>query len=456
MAFFFCGDMIATCKKLLMSLVEEYSSQRAKEIADGQTAKVGLPAAGKKKEKLVTPKAQDLVPLSLVVRGIGAEYPELLDCQHQHNRELNINDDGKMTLSWDADNDANDDGPLVEFCRRALFSDELERFCARSVKAEVDRLNSTRLGVSVSARSEGAAKIQHVGESFESSFRVLCYLLQLFAKSLDTLGSRAHQGEMDITMITMVNDMKEELLLGCGSCLARLVTEYYLFKNAETHCLYFESHQEKGAVNSSPVEHYFQAVSIGTLNFPFLVLRCSSENEIFRCPLKYLRSAFPGSTGSNLAEMWSLCSRDGQGDSSCNYTAGKKLELFVQHLVSNCLSLVGTPFAILNKKTERKVSDARRECIIDRLERSLDREEVVMCAIVLICHQVKSLSIAGSDTINLALKLFEHDAKIPNEVTEAIKGLKSTDTCETINLIARVKKFGLAKNSKSLAAMVKS
>ena len=456
MAFFFCGDMIAACKQLLMPLVEEYSKQRAKEIADDPTAKVGLSAAGKKKEILVgqtsiTAKEQTLVPLSVVARGIGVKYPELFDVQHQYCPDLNINDDGNMTLSWEADNDTNDDGPLVEFCRCALFSDELQRVCARSVKAEVDRLNSTRFGVSVSARFEGAAKMQHIGEAFESSFRVLSHLLQLYGKSLDALGSRAQQGEMDTSTSAMVIIMKRELLLGCGSCLARLVTEYYLFRNAEAHCLYFESHQ--GAESTSMVDNYFQAVSVEALNFPFFVLKCRSENV---CPLKYLRSAFPGGAGSNLAQMWSLCSEDGQGDSSGNHTAGKKLESFVNHLVGNCLSLVGTPFAILNKKTERKITDARREGILDRLERSQDREEVAMCVIVLICYQVKSLSIAGNETIDSMLQLFEHDTKIPNQVTETIQGLKSTDACETVNLIARVKMFGLAKNSKALAALVES
>jgi hypothetical protein len=454
MALFFCGDMIATCKQLLMPLVEEYSKQRAKEIVDDSTAKVGLSAAVKKKETHIrqtsnSAKEQDLVPLPVVARGIRVKYPELFDLQHQYNPDLNMNDDGDMTLSWEADNDTNDDGPLVELCRCALFSDELQRVCARSVKAEVDRLNSTRLGVSVSARVEGAAKMQHIGEAFESSFRVLCHLLQLFAKSLDALGSRAQQGEMDTNMSAMVIIMKRELLLGCGSCLARLVTEYYLFRNAEAHCLYFESYQ--GAESTS--EKYFQAVCMEALNFPFFVLKCRSGND---CPLKYLRSAFPGGAGSNLAQMWSLCSDDGQGDSSGNHTSGKKLESFVNHLVDNCLSLVGTPFAILNKKTERKITDARRDGILDRLERSQDREEVVMCVVVLICYQVRNLSIAGYETIDSMLKLFEHDTKIPNQVADTIQGLKSTDASETTNLIARVKRFGLAKNSKALAALVES
>ena len=79
-----------------------------------------------------------------------------------------------------------------------------------------------------------------------------------------------------------------------------------------------------------------------------------------------------------------------------------------------------------------------------------------MCVVVLICYQVRNLSIAGNETIDSMLKLFEHDTKIPNQVADTIQGLKSTDASETTNLIARVKRFGLAKNSKALAALVES
>jgi hypothetical protein len=432
--------MITVSKKLLVPLIEEYSEHRAKEIVDNQISKYGVPVS--------------MVPLSLVVKEVGDKFPDLFDCQHQHNIEYNVVNNN-IELSWDTEDGACDgDGPLVDFCRCTLFSEELQRMCTRSVKAEVERLTSTRLGFSIST-----AKILNVGDSFESSFRVLCHLLQLFSKSLDTLGSRTQLSETDFKMSAMVNDMKEELLLGCGSCLARLITEYYLFKNVETHSLYFESHCGLELERNFMLETC-DATRLDILIFPVFVLKCRSESNISQCPIKYLRSVFPGSAGENLAQMWMICSKnnDNQEEDDCgsdSEDAYKKLHLFIQFLVMNCLHLVGIPFAILDKKTERKLTATRREGILDCLERSVDRDEIAACAIVLLSNTVKNVSIVGNKTIDLALNFLDNDSKVPNKFVEAIIALRHSATNDdTIDyLICLVKKLGSAKNVKALVAI---
>jgi len=460
--FFFCGDMIKSCKKLLMPMVEEYSKQRAKEIANEETAKLAMPEAGNKKEKQGRQPSnlaeeQYLVPLLDVATSVGKKYPELLHLQLEHDHEHNKKA-GKMVF------DTTNDGPLVEFCRYALFSDELQHMCSRSLKAEIDRLHSTSHGVSVSARSEGAAEIQNIGDSFESSFRTLCHLLQIFSKSLDTLGARAQQNSNDTSIDLVVNEMKQELLLGCGSCLAWLITEYYLFKNAgevgvegKGNDLFFESHQEKAEESGPVIPNCFQGASIETLNFPFIMLKCRpDQNGKPQSPFDYLHSVFPGSAGSNLAQMWSFCAEDSKSVGIRDSEALNKLESFILHLENTCLTLVGIPFSMVDKKTERKILAARRDNLLGRLESSQNKDEVVMCAIVLIYHQVKNLSITGTKTISSVLKLFEHDKKIPERVTGVLHLLKGTDIGDSSNLITQVKHFGQAKNSKALAATIAS
>jgi hypothetical protein len=444
-ACFFSADMITVSKKLLVPLIEEYSKHRAKEIVDDQISKNGVPLS--------------MVPLSLVVKEVGDKFPDLFDCQHQHNIEYNV-DDNNIELSWDTEYGACDgDGPLVDFCRCTLFSEELQRMCTRSVKAEVERLTSTRLGFSIISRPEGAAKILNIGDSFESSFRVLCHLLQLFSKSLDTLGSRTQQSETDFKMRAMVNDMKEELLLGCGSCLARLITEYYLFKNTDTdtHSLYFESHCGLELERNSMLENC-DATRLDRLNFPVFVLKCQSESNMSQCPIQHLRSVFPGSAGKNLAQMWMICSKNNDNqeeDDHDSEDAYKKLQLFILFLVMNCLNLVGIPFAILDKKTEQKLTAARREGILDCLERSVDRDEIAACAIVLLSNTVKNVSIVGNKSIDLALNFLDNDSKVPNKFVEAITALRDSATNDdTIDsLICLVKKLGSAKNVKALVAI---
>lgn len=458
MVFFFSKEMVGECKQLLVPLVEEWCKGRAKAIA----------SEGKTSAEVAT--TRELVPLVDVSAGVGERYPDLLDLQRRHESARARTSHGEEPLSWspDEEDDATTSfrGPLAEFCRRALLSAELRRTCASSLKAELDRLDSNLRGVSVSARSEGAAAMRHAGESFEASFRTLCHLLQIFSKSLDTLDGRAQKnGDKDggIDRVT-VGKMKEELLLGCGSCLARLITEYCLFQHAGEiddegegdSVLYFESHQEESEkMTGIAVPSYLQAVNMATLSFPSFELKCSPDrNGKLRDPSNYLRTTFPGSSGASLVQMWSLCSELQKNDD--NTEVGRRnLESYTRHLSDTCLTLVGVPFSVLDKKTEKKVLASRREGILRRLENSRNEDEVFLCATVLIFHQIKNMPMAGIKTINLVVtRLFDWDKKIPREVTEALRSLTIADCNGSSSLIELAKKFGSAKNSKALAAIV--
>ena len=414
MAVFFSHQMVKECKQLLTPLVNSFCKKRAK---DFQT------------DAIVTP---ELLPLSDVATAVGERYSELLDLQSAHDHEQKH--DAERSLLWTVEDDrTNNDGPLVKFCRRALFSNDLQRRCTRALALEVDQLKSAQRGASTSARLEGAAKIHTMRESFESSFRTLCHLLQIFSKSLDVLGGRAQQSNENGNTSLVVDEMKNELLVGCGSCLARLVTE---------HC-FFEHEIETGLVFESCGNKSEESCHVATLSFPCIALKGG---------FRRLRSAVPGSTGINLEQMWNLCSDS--DDHTNDVGAGQKLDAFISHLKESCLTLVGIPFSVLDKKSERKVLAARRQGLLERLEVAQEKEEVRMCSVVLIYYQVKNLSIAGVDTINLVMtRFFEQDKKIPLKVTKALQILKSEDGIEISEvLIAGVKKFGLAKNSKALAA----
>ena len=400
MAFFFCSKMIKSCHEMLLKLIEEYSISRAKQMTVDQDM---------------------IIPLGEVVRCIGDEYTDLLDLQNQYDKERK------------------EDGLLVKLCR-VVFSEELQRICVQAVKAEMDRINDTQHGVSVSTRTEGASTIQHVKESFESSFRSLCHLLQLCSKSINTIHSRNANVNVD--------EMYNELLKGCGSCLAKTITEHYMFKNEADNDLSFHTEESKNEQN----------VGIESLIFPTYSLQCCQNGETC-CPFSYLRLLFPGSDGSILSQMWSLCTAesaedDNSDDNSQDLDASKRLELFISHLTDNCLALIGLPFSVLDKKTEKKILLARREDLLNRLDRCTDKEEIVMCATALLYQQIKTLTISGKHTITSVLQnLLTNDKKIPEEVTKALQTLRDCDL-EDQELIGQVKRFASAKNSKTLLALV--
>lgn len=153
--------------------------------------------------------------------------------------------------------------------------------------------------------------------------------------------------------------------------------------------------------------------------------------------------------------MWSLCTYDGESNKDDHQHAEKKLELFINHLESICLTLCGIPFTVLDKKSEKRMLAERRESILHRIEQSFVNEEVVMCSTALIYQNIKSISISGRQTISSVLKaLFEYDKKIPREVTKALKDLMANSSGDSSGLLMQAKGFAGAKNSKALSALV--
>jgi ribosomal protein S8 len=146
--------------------------------------------------------------------------------------------------------------------------------------------------------------------------------------------------------------------------------------------------------------------------------------------------------------MWKLCEvRDDESQ------ADEKLDQFCSHLAETCLTLVGIPFSILDKKTEKKMMAMRRQGLIDRIEKSNAQDEILSTCVALIYQQTKSMMISGSLMISLVLnKLFEEEKKIPKRATEVLFKLNQENGVSP-ELLILAKQFGIAKNNKALAAI---
>lgn len=418
-ALFFSHEMINKSVKMLDVGIERYSKQRAKEIVEN---KIGTDAGGKKGKPDAPTHAADVISLRDVANFIGNNYSDLKQLQ----QEFEDSSKCEVKLSWNSDEVCRCDGPLIEFCRAVLYRDA-ERKCSRAVRAEVASLESTRHGVTMSDRSVGAAKQMDIQEEFESSFKDLCHLLQILAKTIENFSTRGLFTSAEIT------SMKRELLLGMGSCLARLLTEYCLYRdNVEGAHTFAYSHQDN-------IPAYVSA-----LDFPSFSLQCNpADGGKQMNPLQHLRESVPASSGQNLVRMWNICSDDNDGDNL--------LEQFISHLEDSCLTLVGIPFSVLDKKAEKKILTARRQGLIDRLEQSSQRDEILSASVILIYQQAKNLLILGKTMTSLVMNIFEQEKKIPKRVTEVLLDLKrENDSPEMLHL---AKKFGTAKNSKALAAI---
>lgn len=430
-ALFFSESMVDDAKKLMPPLIEEYGKQKAIDAA--------------KQHDDDTLESSTIIPLGHVTKCIAQFFSELSDLQQHYELSHNLRSVLETNkLLW---SDSSVSGPLIEFCRHALDYNALHDMCLRAIKAETIAIQHK---INAISSVEGAARAQNTEEAFESSFRDMCYLIQLFAKGIHSIEGRV-QVENGAES-KMINDMKNELLMSCGSCLSKRITEYCLFKHAvpekQSKALVFECctmglpHREHG---------FCIPVDMGSLTFPVISIKCiPDENGKEREAMTNLKSLFPPNIGLNLVQMWNLCSLENTEDSEEQHN----LDVFIHHLNETCLSLVGIPFAVLDKKHEKQVLASRRQCIIDLLEYTSDKELALLSATVLIFQLARNASFAGKLSTNAVLNtVLPSEKKVPVNVISTLERLKSEEP-DKDDLISTVKKFGQAKNTRTLTLLV--
>eukprot|EP00804_Cyclotella_cryptica_P017198 CCRYP_013134-RB/>CCRYP_013134-RB protein AED:0.18 eAED:0.18 QI:2038/1/1/1/0.4/0.16/6/178/911 len=453
-ALFFSASMIEQAKKLMPPLIEDFSKQKANEIMKQQGSKIKVSTSkGHNYQSNDNVDSFSVIPLVDVAKCIAEAFPDLSDIQKHHemvHNRTSLLECGK--LMWSASNHAESDGPLIEFCRHALDYGTLHDMCMRAINAEII---ANKNKVNATSRVEGAAKIQSTEEAFETSFRELCYLLQIFAKTIHAIEGRLRLGDSvaSISESEMIHEMKNELLFTCGSCIAKRITEYCLFKQAisdeQSKDLIFDC-LETGLPHR---EHGFCfPVDLGSLTFPVISLATKADKSGKRRePLLYLKSLFSPNIGLHLVQMWNLCTNN---NAKCD-NSQHKLEAFLHHLDQTCLPLVGIPFSVLDKKNEKRILASRRQCILDQLEYSNDKEQVLLSAIVLVFQLAKNTSLAGKSAINYLLdRVFVSEKKIPQPVIATLHKLKQSEDHEREALMAEAKTFGLVKNFKTLSSIV--
>lgn len=434
-ALFFSHDMNKESVQMLDAEIERYSKQRAKEIVDN---KIGTGACGKKGKPAYGSTAVDMISLREVVNCIGNNYPDLKQSQQEYEGGSSCK--CESSLSWISDQVGRCDGPLIEFCRTVLHRD-VECKCSRAVRAEVASLESTRQGVSVSDRAVGAATQMDTQEEFETSFKDLCHLLQIMSKTIENFNAR------DLFTSAEITSMKRECVAGIGSCLARLLTEYCMYRNnVEGSRTFAYSRQDNNIISSIGTQAHVSA-----LGFPSYSLQFNpADGGEQKNPLQCLRETLPGSSGLNLINLWKVCSNARVEDG--NKDGDELLEQFISHLEDSCLTLVGIPFSVLDKKTEKKILAARRQGLIERLKKSSQQDEILSICVILIYQQTKNLMISGKTMTSMVMNRFGQEKKIPTRVTEVLLNLKRENNVSP-ELLLLVKQFGNAKNSKALAAI---
>jgi hypothetical protein len=271
-----------------------------------------------------------VVPLLQVAGAILSGYPKLAN----ETEEQDLLDQAD-TINWD---DEENSGILVvEFCKRALFTDSFRSNCDKAVKAELRRLKSATESKSTLSRKDNAAKVRSVESSFEDGFVASCYLIQASAKFI-SLASGS-----DCFDDSSMETLKRELLQGCCAGLTSRITQFCLFKNEEEAIFTFRPAGKPGMKDqeSSGLLEWCRPVDTAAR-------QCRSQSYLScpppREPLPVLRESLAGSTGVTLARQWILCGgecyrggiRISETDGS-TYVRPGNLDGFLSHVEENCL-----------------------------------------------------------------------------------------------------------------------
>ena len=320
-------------QKILPLLIEDYARENAENFADyiderknNETSKLSKSSSkskGRSKKSSFNENVQNalsfqecILPLKIAVEGIMREYSDLLEIQDTYN------DNVSEKPQWEPENKVTSyEGPLYIFCRKSLYNSSFEKACSAAVVAEIEKVQQTRRGVSITEGGLDAAKCRSIQASFDESFPSACYYLQMIFKFFVAITADADATDEEM----------ESLKCFCmGQCawFAKTITEHCLFKaNYESEGIFSFGCDAKDPEDSSPHIDFMKIFSSK------IFLSHLSENEN---PLEILEKMFPGNMGVELSRMWMLC---GTNFYDCGEDEGEEgnFKQFISHIEEFCL-----------------------------------------------------------------------------------------------------------------------
>ena len=446
--------------KILMPLIETYSRQRAKEIDEARSAarrkrKKTLPVTGeegeiittgaklKKSKKSVRQEDDDdlaavddspgSVPLNEVVASLVKEYPGLIEIQENCMVPL-VNDQAL----WDPEDGYDGAGPVFELCRKVFNPSKIAKKCARAVKLELDKIESTRQGMALGGRKAGALKAASIEESFEASFADACYLIQMLAKLPQLLEGSEIADEKS------VGNLQRDFLLGCASDFARRLTIFALYKHQVDGEEIFIFEPSSTSTNFPPPD-------VDVRTYPRTLLSCTPKQDgNKRQPLATLREVLPGSVGIELARLWKCLPGDCTDDPQVRPGS---MDEFVRHAEESCLIICGLPYKKINKKAEKKAMFERRKQLTAFLEASSEPIEILQCTTILLYQQIKNIAVAGDELLGTVLEMLCNEKKINDGVKQNLLQMRDqiVPVQEEVHvdrdlLLSVVKGYGLCRD----------
>jgi hypothetical protein len=253
------------------------------------------------------------------------------------------------------------------------------------------------------------------------------------------------------------NAMEKDFLLGCCADFARRLSLYALNKNNADDAA-FSFRPSNLELEKGGTDNFYEPIDSALVRYPPTFLSCPTkmfgkQNE----PLPMLRSVLPGTVGVAVARLWVLCGGDSyQGGTkvasdgcSQSFTRPGEVEGFVSHVKENCISICGLPFTNLDKKSEKKFLNARKQRLTELLDQAKDVETVLELRIMLLYQLVKNMVVSGPLLRGPVLQLLVTERKLSESAAaELLDAATKIDSGHVFGIteIERIRNCGMSKS----------
>mmetsp|Transcript_1996 Transcript_1996/g.2716 ORF Transcript_1996/g.2716 Transcript_1996/m.2716 type:complete len:170 (+) Transcript_1996:1711-2220(+) len=163
----------------------------------------------------------------------------------------------------------------------------------------------------------------------------------------------------------------------------------------------------------------------------------------------------PGNVGIGLARMWILSGSehyDSDGTRTATSIRKGDVEAFLRHIEEYCLSMVGLPFKLLDKKPEKQLMFERRKKLSSKLREESNAKEILELSTAILFQQVRGIAVFGEEISASLIKVLMSDKKIPVEVGicfQEASVLLTNGKSIPHDLLDKVKECGLSKDISS-------
>lgn len=222
-----------------------------------------------------------------------------------------------------------------------------QRDCKKALTKAIERFKAS---TAVISSDQSLSSVENT-TCFEASFAQNCYTLQLLSKyALDTNSDETKECHYFLSRV--------------AANFTASLTAFCLLKSGSTKNFILTKHGNEGT--NSEFFGEMSLVSARQIDGG-IYLSCTKEgydNE--EGVLQALCNVLPSCSGDYLAKMWMVCGMyDGGFTEDDDHIATKyfnrnKVREFILHAEQSCLSIVGIPFKIMDKKLEKKILIQRK------------------------------------------------------------------------------------------------